>query len=392
MFQKAKIRWAIEGDENTKYFHGVINKKHSQMAIRGVLVDGDWIVEPFKVKKKLNHFSNRFAEHSSPRLTLESQFSNSLSSNQQSDLERDVFYDEIKKAVWDCGINKSLGADGLPSNSFVGLYKGIPFDDSLKLSHLFYADDVMFVGIPHNKVVLAAESIVCLTFSVPFNFLGVKVGGIMSRRSSWDEVIAKLTSRLSKWKLKTLSIGGRLTLIKLVLSSLPLYHMSIFKCPMGVLKFLESIRRNFFNGVTNLDRYGALSPNALLYGLDLLKAFMVLKVLLIILKLLLDAHLGLISSKSSKASLLKVLTVSLLLKKMGNGENTSFWEDSWLTDSFLKLMYPRLSLMELDKQVTVAFKLRDTSLVSSFRRVMKGGVKEEQLRLFDNSLSHIILP
>ncbi|GJT83577.1 hypothetical protein Tco_1057919 [Tanacetum coccineum] len=43
--QKAKVRWSIEGDENSKYFHGILNKKRSQLAIRGVLVDGDWIVE-----------------------------------------------------------------------------------------------------------------------------------------------------------------------------------------------------------------------------------------------------------------------------------------------------------------------------------------------------------
>ncbi|GJS19681.1 retrovirus-related pol polyprotein from transposon TNT 1-94 [Tanacetum coccineum] len=34
--QKAKVRWAIEGDENSKYFHGIINKKRSNLAIRGV--------------------------------------------------------------------------------------------------------------------------------------------------------------------------------------------------------------------------------------------------------------------------------------------------------------------------------------------------------------------
>ncbi|GKD29328.1 RNA-directed DNA polymerase, eukaryota [Tanacetum coccineum] len=46
--QKAKIQWAIEGDENSKYFHGIINKKRSQLAIRGVLVDGEWIEDPPK--------------------------------------------------------------------------------------------------------------------------------------------------------------------------------------------------------------------------------------------------------------------------------------------------------------------------------------------------------
>ncbi|GJX01717.1 hypothetical protein Tco_0185630, partial [Tanacetum coccineum] len=63
--QKAKIRWSIKGDENSKFFHGIINKKRAQLAIRGILADGNWI-------------SN----------------------------------EEVKAAVWDCGVNKSPGPDG----------------------------------------------------------------------------------------------------------------------------------------------------------------------------------------------------------------------------------------------------------------------------------------
>ncbi|GJV06109.1 RNA-directed DNA polymerase, eukaryota [Tanacetum coccineum] len=147
-----------------------------------------------------------------------------------------------------------------------GLYNGIYIDDSLSLSHLFYADDVIFVGkwnlsnlstivnvlnlfylatslkinlhksklmgigIPHDVVASAARSIGCSTLHTYFNYLRVKVRGIMSRLSSWDDVVAKLSSRLSKWKLKTLSIGG---------------------LSKGVLSKIESIRRNFFNGVEN---------------------------------------------------------------------------------------------------------------------------------------------
>nr|GEX24429.1 RNA-directed DNA polymerase, eukaryota [Tanacetum cinerariifolium] len=44
--QKSKIKWAIEGDENSKYFHGIINKKRSQLSIRGVLADGHWKTDP----------------------------------------------------------------------------------------------------------------------------------------------------------------------------------------------------------------------------------------------------------------------------------------------------------------------------------------------------------
>ena len=72
------------------------------------------------------------------------------------------------------------------------------------------------------------------------------VGQNSSRLSAWDDTIAKLKSRLSKWKMKTLSIGGRFTLLKSVLGATPIYNMSIFKVPKGILKVMESIRRRFF--------------------------------------------------------------------------------------------------------------------------------------------------
>ncbi|GJZ83031.1 hypothetical protein Tco_0648204 [Tanacetum coccineum] len=80
------------------------------------------------------------------------------------------------------------------------------------------------------------------------------VGGIMSRINAWDEIICKMKSRLSKWKLKTLSIGGRLTLLKSVLGSSPIYSMSLYKVPKSVLYTMKSIRRNFFNGIHGDDK------------------------------------------------------------------------------------------------------------------------------------------
>ncbi|GJY86417.1 hypothetical protein Tco_0500443 [Tanacetum coccineum] len=64
----------------------------------------------------------------------------------------------------------------------------------------------------------------------------------MSRLKHGNDIILKIKSRLSKWKVKTLSIGGRLTLLKSVLGASPIYAMSIFTVPRGVLKALESIR------------------------------------------------------------------------------------------------------------------------------------------------------
>ena len=49
--QKAKVKWAIKGDENSKYFHGIVNKTRNQLVIGGVFSDGEWIDNPVDVKK-----------------------------------------------------------------------------------------------------------------------------------------------------------------------------------------------------------------------------------------------------------------------------------------------------------------------------------------------------
>jgi len=40
--------------------------------------------------------------------------------------------------------------------------------------------------------------------------------------------------------------------------------------------------------------------------------------------------------------------------RLGNGERTSFWKDVWLDMSVLKELFPRLFLLAVDKNVTVA--------------------------------------
>ncbi|GJW21037.1 hypothetical protein Tco_0031659 [Tanacetum coccineum] len=99
----------------------------------------------------------------------------------------------------------------------------------------------------------------------------------MSRKSAWVGLVNKLQARLSKWKVKTLSIGGRLTLLKSVLGASPIYYMSIFKVPKGVFIDYGSIRSKFLQNVLILLRIGrfrgSLFPR--LFALELDKEIVV---------------------------------------------------------------------------------------------------------------------
>ncbi|GJY12295.1 hypothetical protein Tco_0381604 [Tanacetum coccineum] len=110
------------------------------------------------------------------------------------------------------------------------------------------------IGVPNEDVQSVASSLGCVHGVLPFIYLGHPVGKKMRLCGSWDEIVNRVRSRLSAWKAKSLSIGGRLTLIKSVLSSLPIYFLSLFKAPVKVINLLESFRCRFFWGFKDSQR------------------------------------------------------------------------------------------------------------------------------------------
>ncbi|GKA62641.1 RNA-directed DNA polymerase, eukaryota [Tanacetum coccineum] len=647
--QKAKIKWAIEGDENTKFFHGIINKRRSQLSIRGVFVDGDWRTDSEDVKEVFKeHFATRFKQPVHDHLKLNFSYPNRLSNGQVEDLDRCVSRDEIRVAVWDCGENKSPGPDGYtfeffkrywnfigpdfcladecffssgcfpkgsnasfialipkvmdamfvtdfrpisligsmykvvtkilanrlttvisdlvsdsqsafianrqilggpfilnellswckrkkkqalifkvdfakaydsvrwdylldvlhafgfglnwckwirgifssvmasilingsPSSEFPffcglkqgdplapylfilimeslhisfsravsdGFFKGIDIQGSTSISHLFYADDAVFigewseanlvnmvrilkcfylasglkinliksqllgVGVPRYIVHQGASLVGCAVLQTPFKYLGISVGNQMSRKSAWENTIQKLHSWLSKWKVKTLSVGGRLTLLKSVLGSSPLYNMLIYKVPKGVLHDMESIRSKFFNGAdlserkitwVAWDRVLASKKNG---GLGVSSFHALNRALLLkwvwrfisqdgsiwsrVIRAIYGTSIDLHSKKytSNWCSILRevhVLSskgfdfVSRCKKRVGNGCNTRFWLDIWVLDCPLSIRFPRIFALEIDKEVSVSVKMGANSIVDSFRRPIRDGVERQQ--------------
>jgi hypothetical protein len=82
--------------------------------------------------------------------------------------------------------------------------------------------------------------------SFPLKYLGIPMTHRMLQNSEWQCVIDRFEKRLSTWKGKLLSSGGRLVLINSVLSNIPIFMMSFFEVPIGVLKKLDVIRYRFY--------------------------------------------------------------------------------------------------------------------------------------------------
>ena len=79
-------------------------------------------------------------------------------------------------------------------------------------------------------------------------YLGMPLGTLYKTASIWNPILERMKKKLLGWKRLYLSEGGRLTLLKSTLSSLPTYYLSLFTIPKAVATRLEHIQRTFLWG------------------------------------------------------------------------------------------------------------------------------------------------
>ncbi|GJS77431.1 RNA-directed DNA polymerase, eukaryota [Tanacetum coccineum] len=335
MAQKAKIRWSVEGDENSKFFHEIINKKRSQLVIRGIFVEGKF---PYGCNASF--------------ITL-------IPKTQDSKLVKDF------RPI-----------------SLIGKWEKSNISTLVNVLNCFSMASGLKMNLHKNKLM----------------GIGVKVGGIPSRHNFWEEVIVKISARLSKWKLKTLSIGGRFTLTKAVLSSIPLYQMSMYRVPMGVLNRLESTRRDFFQCIFAQNQalmlkwiWRFMSNDSSLWSRFIKAMFGVRGSLVDTVYFHWCSNWLDINRELQSMSRQGLNLLSHAKLKVGDGTNTLFWNDVWLAESPLNLCYPRLFSLEDDKLISISDKLQAPSLLDSFRRPTRGGIEDSQLTFLAQDLTVVVL-
>ena len=99
-----------------------------------------------------------------------------------------------------------------------------------------------------NDIEDLALELGCKVGGLPSRYLGLPLGAPFKSEVVWDCVEERFRKRLAMWKRQYISKGGRLTLIRSTLSSLPVYFMSLFLLPRKVRMRLEKIQRDFLWG------------------------------------------------------------------------------------------------------------------------------------------------
>ncbi|KAL9667049.1 hypothetical protein QQ045_001395 [Rhodiola kirilowii] len=103
---------------------------------------------------------------------------------------------------------------------------------------------IYFGGCGEEEQWTLAQAVGVNVGKLPFSYLGVLLDGRSLRRSAYDGIVDKMTSKIKSWASRCLSYAGRLVLVKHVLT-ISSYWMRVLLFPKFVLKKVAAICRSF---------------------------------------------------------------------------------------------------------------------------------------------------
>ncbi|KAL6327163.1 hypothetical protein AAG906_015202 [Vitis piasezkii] len=258
---------------------------------------------------------------------------------------------------------------------------------SLNISHLFFADDTIvfceaskeqvshlswilfwFEAASGLRINLAKSEIIPVGEVEEILELAAELGAT----SMWDGVEERIRRRLALWKRQYISKGGRITLIKSTLASLPTYQMSIFRMPKSVAKRVEKTQRDFLWGGGNLEgkvhlvKWDAVCTEKHKGGLGLRRIATLNRALLgkwiwrfaceknNLWKQVITTKYGQEDygwrSKKARGNRLVPENLAFIV---GKGSKIKFWKDSWCTDTPLSQCFNQLFILAVDRDATI---------------------------------------
>lgn len=101
------------------------------------------------------------------------------------------------------------------------------------------------IAIPNALTETVCQIILALPTQLPITYLGLSLMVKTSRKIHFQPMLTTIQNRLEGWSSLFLSYGGRITLVKAVLSAMPLHFIQAIQILVVVTKHIDRMRRNF---------------------------------------------------------------------------------------------------------------------------------------------------
>nr|GEU61964.1 RNA-directed DNA polymerase, eukaryota, reverse transcriptase zinc-binding domain protein [Tanacetum cinerariifolium] len=320
------------------------------------MADGVWIDKPGLVKGEFfKHFSHRFDKPSAHRARIDVNFENTLSSNQIECLECDVTKYELKRAVCDCGVDKSPGPDGYTFGFYRHFWTTIE-------DNVFGAVNYFFTYGDFPKG--CNSSFIALIPKIPDANM-VKDFRPISLIGSIYKIIAKiLANRLVS------VLGGIVNRVQ----SAFITERQILDGPLiinEIMQWCSSKKTSSHIQASGGNGFKAVSGRREVPSL-----------------LMAVQRRNFSSTKVSNKKLKNqgIDFFEYLKLNLGDGSSFLFWEDCWCEGRLLKDVFPRLYALEMRKNISVKDKFSDPTMDHSFRRHTRDDVEQIQY----NKLSDVL--
>lgn len=116
----------------------------------------------------------------------------------------------------------------------------------------FAKSRLLGVNVSDDFLDMGARFLYCKRGTLPFRYFGLPVGANPCRVSYWDHMLQVIRRSLLSWHYMSLSFGGRLVLLNLVLRNNPIFYLSFMKLPIMVWKEVVDLRKDFLWGAGTL--------------------------------------------------------------------------------------------------------------------------------------------
>jgi hypothetical protein len=230
----------------------------------------------------------------------------------------------------------------------------------------------------------------------PCQYLGLPLKTGQLTRQDEQRLIDKVAARLPWWKGKMLNKTGRLTLVNYVLSSVAIYHRSVFSLSKWAIKRIDRIRRNFLwkgsedarggHCMVNWQRFQRPKSLGDLGVMDLAKFNRALRLRWIWQKWSTPnrpcstMHPD---TNETENALFRACTEATL----GNGHKLRFWTDGWLGWCSPKELAPTLYKMAPRKNYSVEYGLEGGTWKRGLHKITTSTQTQEFVRLW-----HLLAP